>query len=230
MFRHETKDDSSFGIGVLFQDGSFESLKIQRDEQGFENLVRINYNSEIDGRIIGLANDREHSRMLYVISEAPNGKAKFWGFTSGRLYEFSNVQVTRKSKILPFFSPADNSQVIIMEPEQNMFRIWEHETLENGDVNMKRVKKYDLPDMTSKSNFGSCHTAICTEDEELLILVDKVDMHIFDLREALAKPVGQAGFNLPEPVTHEQVNIQGLQLIENRYMYIMFNKTVQPLL
>lgn len=55
---------------------------------------------------------------------------------------------------------------------------------------MKRIKKYDLPDMSSKKHFASCHTAMCTENEEDLILVDKVDMHIFDLSKVKAKPAG----------------------------------------
>lgn len=117
VFRHESRDDNSFGIGVLFQDGTFEKLMIQRDDQGYDNLIRIDFNSEIDGKIISLATDREHSRMLYVISESANGEANFWGFTQGSLYPFKNVKVDRNSKILPFFSPAENTQVIILQPE-----------------------------------------------------------------------------------------------------------------
>ena len=86
VFRHETSDENSFGIGVLFQDGTFEKLKIIKDNQGNDVLARVDYKSEIDGKIISFATDREHSRILYVISEAPDGKAKFWGFTNGKLY------------------------------------------------------------------------------------------------------------------------------------------------
>ena len=59
-----------------------------------------------------------------------------------------------------------------MHPNENVFRIWEHEALEDGSVNMKRVKKYDLPDMSHKRNFKTVHTAMCTENNELIILVD----------------------------------------------------------
>ena len=65
---------------------------------------------------MSFAVDKEHSRMLYVISKTEDDKASFWGFTDGRLYNFSNVEVDADSKILPYFSPADNTQVIVLHP------------------------------------------------------------------------------------------------------------------
>ena len=153
VFRFETQEENSFGIGVLFKDGSFEKLQLLCDAHGNRLFGRIEYNSEIDGKIVSLAQDREHYRILYVISQSCDGKAKFWGFTEGRLFNFPNVEVTYDTKILPFFSPADNTQVITMHPSENMLRIWEHEVQPDGGIRMKRVKKYDLPDMSQKLGF-----------------------------------------------------------------------------
>ena len=105
----------------------------------------------------------------------------------------SIVQVERDCKIIPFFAPADNTQVIILHPSQNMFRIWEHEVLPTGDISMKRVIKYSLPDMSDRPNFKTCHTALSTDNNEYLIMVDKVDMHVFKLSEAKAHPPPQDG-------------------------------------
>ena len=76
--------------------------------------------------------------------------------------------------------------MIIFHPDENenCLRIYEHGVGEDNIINMQRKKKFDLPDMSTKSSFSTCHTAMMTENEELLILVDKVDMHIFDLRES----------------------------------------------
>ena len=89
-----------------------------------------------------------------------------------------------------------------MHPSENMFRIWEHEVLGSGDISMKRVMKYSLPDMSSKTSFNTCHTALCTENNEFLILVDKVDMHVFKLSEAKVHAPPKAGYQLGEPATH----------------------------
>ena len=67
--------------------------------------------------------------------------------------------------------------------------------------------------MSAKTMFNTCHTAICTESEEHLILVDKRDMHIFELNKAKSQPPPTPGYLLPEAVTHTNMNIQGLQLI-----------------
>ena len=47
---------------------------------------------------------------------------------------------------------------------------------------MQRVKKYDLPDMSDKPDFNSVHTAVCTGDGNKFILVDRRDLHVFDLQ------------------------------------------------
>jgi len=85
--------------------------------------------AEIQGKIVGIACDREHHRILYVVSEV-NGEGKLWGFTKGSLYDLSQIaKVTPKSLIIPYFSPAVNSQIVIVEPDQNFLRIYEHNML-----------------------------------------------------------------------------------------------------
>ena len=60
-----------------------------------------------------------------------------------------------------------------MHPSENVFRIWEHEGHGSEEITMKRIKKYDLPDMSDKEHFFSTvHTAMSTENNEALIFVD----------------------------------------------------------
>jgi len=54
------------------------------------------------------------------------GQAILWGFTKANLHKLNSAKVSPTSKIVPFFSPAENTQVIILEPEKNFFRIYEH--------------------------------------------------------------------------------------------------------
>ena len=68
VFRHDCKDKANFGIGVLFDDGSFEKVKIETDESGTDKIESSESNDKIDGKIISFDVDKEHSRALYVIS------------------------------------------------------------------------------------------------------------------------------------------------------------------
>ena len=133
--------------------------------------------------------DREHSRMLYVISEV-EGAAKLWGFTRGNLWELSRqAKVTVNSKIVPFFAPASQTQVVILEPVGDFLRIYEHSIEEDEEakgesiIRMKLIKKVLIPNMSEIINTRTCHTAVSTKNDELLILFDDKDMHIFDMRD-----------------------------------------------
>ena len=135
MFRHETKDESKFGIGVLFQDGTFKKLRFSKDEQtGLDSIVKIPFKAQISGNIINVAQDLEHSRIIYILSEGEDPfnltevkNAQLWCFTKGELYNLTeNVKVTQKSRLIPFFSPAENSQIVILYPLENCIRILEH--------------------------------------------------------------------------------------------------------
>ena len=86
----------------------------------------------------------------------------------------------------------------------------------------KRVKKINIPNMTEKLNIEKIHTAVATVNEELLILVDHKNMNILDLRDLEKNDEG--ALTVEEVICHKDVNIQSLQLIEDRFMYIMFNK------
>lgn len=57
--------------------------KIERDEKGKDRIIHLNSKGKITGSIVSFAVDKEHSRMLYVISKNEDDKASFWGFTHG---------------------------------------------------------------------------------------------------------------------------------------------------
>lgn len=138
-----------------------------------------------------------------------------------------NVTISQKSRLIPYFSPSEYSQLVIIYPLENCIRILEHRMERDpntGDENLrpKRVKKILIPNMTEKLNIESIHTAVATANEELLILVDKKNLNILDMRD-LEK--GEDGaYTVEEIICHKDFNIQSLQLIEDRFMYIMFNK------
>jgi len=60
--------------------------------------------------------------------------------------------------------------------------------------------------MTERMDLNSVHTAVSTAENELLIFVDKKDMHIYDLRDAiLDKESG--GYLVEKAHTNKDLNI-----------------------
>ena len=121
--------------------------------------------------------------------------------------------MTKTTKVIPYFAPAENTQVIVMEPEDSLLRIYEHEIRKNKDGNnnviMKRIKKIFIEDMADKIDVESCHVGVATDEDDILILIDNQDMHIIDLRNLkVNKDVG--GYIVDNLVTHKGVNIHGL--------------------
>lgn len=83
------------------------------------------------------------------------------------------------------FAPADNTQFVIMETESNFFRIYEHRTiiLESGKKSFDCV--YQKRIICHDSLIGCMpHSVIMTKGEELTILFDKKNMHVYDMRTA----------------------------------------------
>ena len=118
--------------------------------------------------------------------------------------------------------------MIILQPDQNYLRIYQHESITTDDgqesINMKRIKKIYMDDMSSQINLKTVHTALSTEDETFFILSDDKDMVVFDMRTAeLNKDVG--GYVVKKVYRYESCNLQGMQLIEDRYLYVTYNQT-----
>ena len=55
-----------------------------------------------------------------------------------------NRIVGEKSKIVPFFSPEHNTQVIIMDQSMEAFRVFEHCVLTDSSLNFKKKAKYEV--------------------------------------------------------------------------------------
>ena len=68
VFRFDTRS-GEFGIGVLFHDGTLRQISFSKDSTGSVTMRETQMKAEIKGKILGIASDREHQRILYVISE-----------------------------------------------------------------------------------------------------------------------------------------------------------------
>ena len=79
--------------------------------------------------------------------------------------------------MIPYFSPAEKTQVIIINPGDDFFRIYEHDVkLDDQGVqnlNMKRVKKIVVDNLKDKIDVPSIHTAVATKNSDFIALIDR---------------------------------------------------------
>lgn len=105
--------------------------------------------------------------MLYVTSQLKDDSVKIWGYTQGNLYDltqYMEAAITPESKIVPYFAPAENTQFILMNPNESTLRIYEHHfDEEDGNktlklVRVKKIRHKSLCDI----NVHCVHTAFST--------------------------------------------------------------------
>ena len=116
-----------------------------------------------------------------------------------------------------------------MQPDEDFFRIYENEVIQNEqgqrEIKLARKKKIYMNNLQKYIDAGSIHNALSTKNEEFLILIDNKHMYVLDTRQMkLSRETG--GYNIPAEsfFVHSDRNIQGVQLIEDRYLYVLHNK------
>ena len=74
---------------------------------------------------------------------------------------------------MTYFSPADNTQVIITNPENDSLSIYEQSKDERGNINVEYMRKITIPDLANKIKLEKLHHVVATGNMELLILFDE---------------------------------------------------------
>jgi hypothetical protein len=122
-------------------------------------------------------------------------KPELYAFTEGQLYPITSVvanTLTINTEIIPFFSPADNTQIVMMDKQTDIIRIVEHFVEKNDgglkQIFMKRILKIeDTEDGALAKRFRNrtVHTAVSTDMDKNFLLIDEKNIHIFDLESAI---------------------------------------------
>ena len=102
---------------MLLQNGRIFNLKLNKEKLSQES------ESKVEGDIVSFAEDIENGKILYIVTKVAqesNSTVRLYAFAQGELKDISesvNAQaqeVAIDSKIIPLFSPEDNTQVVIM--------------------------------------------------------------------------------------------------------------------
>lgn len=125
--------EGNFKIAVLFQDGSVKLLE-KSQESGKWETAEPKTKAKLQGTIIRATNETEHYRIMYVLTKCQYGKIRLYAFTNDQYYDFTGSisNLTEDTVVIPFFSPAEDSQVIVMNQKEGMFRILEHSKQEKN--------------------------------------------------------------------------------------------------
>ena len=89
-------------------------------------------------------------------------------------------------------------------------------------LGLQRIKKVLDQGLAQRVCTESIHSVVATKNEELIILFDKSDMHIYNMQTATHDPQ-RSSYEIQDVITHSSMNFRGLQLLEDRYMYMMYN-------
>mmetsp|Transcript_35145 Transcript_35145/g.42978 ORF Transcript_35145/g.42978 Transcript_35145/m.42978 type:complete len:105 (-) Transcript_35145:341-655(-) len=90
-------------------------------------------------------------------------------------------------------------------------------------LDLKRIKKVYEEGMAKRVCMESIHSVVTTKNEELILLFDQNDMHIYDMTQAELDEKTRS-YVVTDVLTHKRMNFRGLQLLEDRYLYVMYNQ------
>ena len=115
-----------------------------------------------------------------------------------------------------------------MDTSTNVMRVYEHYVGTNAEgirqILMKRVLKIEdsHEGALARRIRNRPHSAVSTDLTKNLLLIDKEDVHIYDIESAIKD--GMNSYVATRVETKHDVNITGVQLISDRYMYCLYNK------
>lgn len=155
--------------------------------------------------------DEEHSRSVFILSRSVDeygtiGPYYFCIFTNGKVYELTNdLGKVLKSgiQIIPFFSPAFDTQFAIYDPHDeslkhespddtklNRFtpkdgsiRVFEV-SVDGAKVNLTKPFKILSKKLNRFIDNNQVHTMLCTDLDRNIILLTDSDMQVMDLTSA----------------------------------------------
>ena len=102
-----------------------------------------------------------------------------YGFTRDTLYLFNTLvhDLREDTIIIPFFSPEERTEFILYNREPGDVRIYTH-YWENGTFYLTLKKQYTIAQPSLIS--GNIHTAMTTDKEKYLFLVDDKNFYKLD--------------------------------------------------
>ena len=86
--------------------------------------------------------------------------------------------------------------------------------------NVRIIKKVYDAGLSERIDMDSLHSVIATKNQELIIFFDAQDMHVYDMRTASLDNKTK-DYRGSTTTTYKKMYVRGLQLLEDRYMYVM---------
>lgn len=137
------------------------------------------------GTLISMASDLEHYRMIYIITN-DSGTINLYGFTRETLYIFNTLvhELKAETIIVPFFSPADRTEFILYNKAEGDVRIYQHYWANNaqGVLTFYLTLNKHCQIATPTAVKGDVHTAISTDKEKNLFLVDQTSIYQLNVK------------------------------------------------
>lgn len=94
--------------------------------------------------------------------------------------------------------------------------------------NVRIIKKVYDAGLSERIDMDSLHSVIATKNQELIIFFDAQDMHVYDMRTASLDNKTK-DYRGSTTTTYKKMYVRGLQLLEDRYMYVMCEGLVSKL-
>ena len=90
-------------------------INVQKMNTGLENLS-----------ILDKAHDRDHNRILYLITQEAQSQVQLKGYADKQLSEIrlQENELSDRSRIISYQAPGDSTEIVISDPQNKMLRVY----------------------------------------------------------------------------------------------------------
>eukprot|EP00347_Sterkiella_histriomuscorum_P010355 403376619 len=220
LFRTEKSDygsgvnnDSSQGLVLVhLENGEIAIIEIDKDEEtGNDRYTLRDQRDKLPGRIISIVSDTRDYASHFILAEV-NEKKTLYGLKQDKATDVSkSVKITDRSNLIKFISKNNQEDFAVFNYDDG--KLVTYLNLPSIDSSFQMVENTEY----SISNFyvisEGLHTVVVSPDEKYLIMVDKTNIYKFDIQSSTITN------------TVQEQNIANLQVIDEKYIYALMNKS-----
>ncbi|CDW84531.1 wd-40 repeat protein [Stylonychia lemnae] len=220
LFRTERTDyNSSQGgqlsngiIGVHLSSGVVALIEPKMDEiTGNDDWQLTGHEARIDGQIETIVSDtRDFASHFIFVND--NGKKKLFGFKIDTVTEVSSqVNLKNEQYLIKFISSNVQEDFGMYDTNKSVITTFINTISYNDSFTIYEGSTFNLPNPFYV--YGKIHTVVKSKEEKHLFIFDDQNLYIYDIEKSAIIDV------------KKDQNIKNLQLIDDKYIYAVMNKS-----
>lgn len=224
LFRTEKSDfgsgvnlDSSQGIVLVhLENDDLAIIDVEVDEETGNDTYKLrDYREKLEGTIKRIVTDTRDFASHFISAELKDKKV-LYGLKQDKVFDVTKeVSITPTAVLVKFISQNKEEDFGIFDYKTGKLITYVNHPSYGQDFALETCAEYEILNYDKMIYNGFLHTAVVTPDKKCLVLVDKENIYKYEIEKKLITN------------TLEEQNIENLQVIDEKYIYALMNRSTR---